>query len=278
MEIEQQVPPIEHQDPPSDPPASPSLTPPIPPTPLPPAPSIDPAYVKLLEGSLAEQNRRLAELERRNTEPAPPSVPVKTKDELRQEYFDSPIDATRKLIREELEATVGPLKDFVAGMRGQTAIDKLIDRLKINPRFQRSWNVELEAYVREQAAAIPVANLSENSLNFVVLAGIGLQQTGDIVAPAARPSDSPPPLRDPVVPTPPHMRPSAPASPSAAPRAPKTRELNENERRLLREYNNNKPADKKMTEAQFVEWQTMPSNEVAHTKFDRPAAPAGGIK
>src|SRR6478609_3054946 len=94
-----------------------SPSPPTPPTNQPTAPVIDSSYVALLQESLRESNRQLAESNQRlvqvASERANPPEPIKSVDELRTEFLNDPTNATRNIIREELRATVAPLlEDF----------------------------------------------------------------------------------------------------------------------------------------------------------------------
>src|SRR5262245_50938181 len=116
----------------SDPSSQPTPTPSTPPTPARPDPRTDPAYITLLEGTLAEQNRRIAELERSNAAPAPTPAPAptRTKEESRNAFFDDPTEASRAVVREELAATVGAVNEmleFVRSTRGATQTDLLVD-------------------------------------------------------------------------------------------------------------------------------------------------------
>lgn len=253
---------------------------PTPPTPTPIVSATDPAYIKLLEDTTREQNRRIQELERRSAAPPEPAKPVLTKEQLRERFYDDPMGTNREMIREELAATIGPIQEFVSQFRGQSAIDKLVNTFKVNPKFASNWSPEVEDYVRNQAAGIHPSQLNDNAFTFIVASAIGLRASGMLGTPSAPPSPAPAPVTQPsptdrTVPTPPYMRPSAPPGPSnqtnqQAGYAP----LNENEKRILREFNASKPRDKQMTESQFREWQDMPSSDVAHTQFDKPK-PAG---
>src|SRR5258708_338763 len=147
--------PVIEQDPPEDttsgqPPvgSEPLTSPLIPPTPNPPAtPTEDPRYTKMLEGTVREQNRKLAELEQRIASGVvEPPKPIKTPEEERTAYFNNPQEETRKLIREELQQTTAELTAFVRQLKGQSFVDQLVERAKINPRIQKNWNPRLEAY------------------------------------------------------------------------------------------------------------------------------------
>lgn len=267
-----------------------STSPIIPPTnpPTSGATDLDPKYVALLEGSLREANRRLQQIENNSVTPATPPPPAKTADELRLEFYENPQTATRQLIREELESSVGEIRDFVRQFKGQSAVDKYVDQFKMNPRYSGMWDSTIEQYVREQAVQIPTANLNENTFGFIVISAIGLKATGQFGSnpnpPTNAPPASAPPANQPApvatqpsstssMPTPPHMRPSPPPSAPPASNEPKVRPLNENEQRLLREYNAGKPPEKQMNAAQFLKWQEMPSNEVAFSTLGQPTPP-----
>lgn len=245
-----------------------STSPQIPPTSSPQVPATDPALVKLMQDTIAEQNRRIANYERDLADArsiSAPTTPTKTKDELRQEFYDDPITANRRLIREELEATVGPLQEFVKTFKGQTQTDRLIEQFKNDTRFSSHWTPAVERYVREQASRIDPAHLTEQSFGFLVVSAIGMKNVGMF---GDSPTPAPQPPTQPQVPTPPYMRPSAPPAPDNTPKQ-KHRALTEDEKRILREYNSTKSPERRMTEAQFIEWQGMPSADVAFSDFDK---------
>lgn len=271
--------PPENQPSPASPPSS-SSPPSIPPTATPPVTPIDPDYVRLLEGTLANQNRKIADMERTRAtgDAAPPPVAKPSKEERRQAFYDDPDEATRKVIREELQATIGPINEVAKMFRGTTVIDEYIARYRLDPRFKGNWDENVERYVREQASSVDPSNLNDNSFGFIVVSAIGLKASGMFTdhrsaAPTPTPTPTPTPSTTPEsrVETPPYLRPSGPPGPAPVdPNAPVHRQLTEEEKRLLREYNASKPAEKKMTEAQYIKWQDMPGESVAFTMFDRP--------
>lgn len=257
----------------------------IPPTNPPADGAIDPKYVKLLEGSLAETSRRLQEVENERargsaTPPPPPPDPERE----RSEFYNNPKESTRQLIREELESSVGEIREFVRSFKGASAIDKLVERFAVDPRFKSMWDSSVEAYVREQAAGVPPANLNDQTFGFLVVSAIGLKATGMLSAssPAATPPAPPAPTPTPApapgapsptptpMPTPPHMRPSPPPGAPPTQDQPAQRPLTELEQRLLREYNAGKPKEKQMDEKQFLIWQTMPAADVAFSTLGQP--------
>lgn len=264
----------------------PSTSPPIQPIASPPAPPTDDAdarYRALLEGTVRAQNERIALMEReRAAAPPAPAAPPKSADDERREYFDNPMEATRRLIQSELQQTIAPLTDFVRSFKGASAIDNLVEAAKINPQFRDHWSPGIEQYVRDQAAQVDPTKLNDSSFGFLVVSAIGMKTAGMIRdgAPTAPPTPAPAP-RAPApsstpapVATPPYMAPSAPPAPSSQPARPSFRPLDETEKRLLREYNAGKPANKQMTEQQYREWQELPSESVISSTIGQPKAGA----
>lgn len=249
---------------------------PIQPTPQPTDPRTDPAYLKLVEDTMRVQNQRIAEMQKQlDDRNAPPPIPTKTKEELRTAFYDDPIGATRSMIREELNETIAPLKDFVSEFRTVSVVDRKIKDVKA--RYAAQWGPKLEAYVRTECERMEPDKLSDALVDALVLAGIGLKTTGRLIEDSEPPRDSVPP-RDSTtrnMQPPPHLRPSAPPGPSSSDGKPKYQPLNELELRLLREYNSTKPKDKQMTEEQYRIWQSMDARDVATTTFDRPTPPGG---
>lgn len=235
-----------------------------------------------MEGTIREQNRRIQEMETNLAQRAPVTpTPPPDPDTERQEFYNNPKEATRKLLREELDASIGPIAEFVKQFKGATAIDKYVEQFKLDPRFQNLWDPQVEQYVREQSGTIPPDKLNDTNFGFLVVSAIGLKATGMLqsfappaasAAPVAAPTTPTPTAAPSSMPTPPHMRPSPPAGPTPGDSngGKKIRPLNENELRLLREYNAGKPPSKQMTHEQFLVWQDMPSADVARADFDLP--------
>lgn len=267
---------VSHEPPEPTPPPTPetpSSTPPaIPETPPPAAGATSPQYIKLLEDTVREQNRRLNEAAASTSRPAaPPPPPAKTVEEERQEFYNDPVNSNRRLIREELEATVGPILAYVNELKGGTAIDKFVNQFKSDARFARMWDADVENYVRQQSSTVSPAQLTEQTVGFIVVSAIGMKASGILPTSSGLPSAMPetppaPPAPTPTpapMPTPPHMRPSAPGGPPApAGNGKVLRALTEHEERIRRENN--------MTVEQFLTFQEMPSQEVAFTTFDKP--------
>jgi hypothetical protein len=263
------------QNPPTDesetPPSSPDST-----TQSPPNPSSPPAsatesenvtrYNALLEDNLREQNRKIQELQdelaRVKQTPAGPAAPTRTEEEERQEFYNRPMAATRQLIKEELDRTIAPLTEFVQQMRGGSESERIISKLKVDPRFSSMWDASVEQAVNSVVARLNPDQINEQTITSTVIQAIGLKAIGQLapVAPSSAPASAPSPTPTPSTPaenrpvvTPPHMRPSAPPGPSSNQR-PARRQLNENEKRLARE--------KRMTDDQYLDWIEMPASAI----------------
>jgi hypothetical protein len=242
---------------------------------------IDPAFVTLMQGTLRESNRQIAELKSQlEAAKAPPPPAPLSDEEARTKFFNNPMEENRRLIREELQATVGPiLRDFAA-QRAVSKVDQLLQDYKQHPSFGPNITPAVEQYIREQAATINPDNLNEQSFGFIVSSGIGLRASG-ILRDATPASPPPPSIPTPSRatsetsvnnnPIPPYMSPSAPTGPAInRTPEPQHRALTEDEKRLLREYNANRPQARQMTEAQWIQWQNMPASEVAFTDLGIP--------
>lgn len=256
-----------------------STTSETPPTSQPAAPATDPRYLELVEGTIRAQNARLADLERQNAEllqsrSAPPAAPTRTPEEERNAFYENPRAAIREVLTQELKETIAPLLAFANEAKATTQLDKLIAQVRTDPRVSSQWGPRLEAFIRSQLENVPPHQLNAQVVSSVTLAAIGQKTIGMIREDS--PSPAPVTPREPVAPAPPYMRPSAPAGPSNLNPAPTHRPLTELELRVLREFNAGKPTKEQMTEAQFLEWQSMPAREVAGYKGDR--APANGSR
>lgn len=247
------------------------LKPTIPPTDQPPVQPIDNTkYIGILEETLRDQNRKIQELNTKlNTTPPAPAVPSKTPDEERAEFFRSPVESNRKMIREEVTATIAPLVEFVSRLNTQDQMAQMINRYKFDPRFSGMWDNDVEAFVRQNTGAIPADKLTDDVFGTVVVSAIGMKATGLLTkstsapSPSAPPATPPAPPTAPVMPTPPHMRPSAPPGPSGGPNnKPGPRALTEHEERLRRERN--------MTVEQYLSWLEVPASDVVSSDIGKP--------
>lgn len=232
-------------------------------------------YVELLEGTIAEQNRKFNELNQqlagiRESQNRPAPI-QRSEEELRTAFFNNPHEETGKIIEEKLRETINPIKEMFMQFQGQTQIDRLIDQFKNNPRFSSKWNPSLEAYIKQQAQSMPPAQLTEQNFTLLVLSTIGAAETG--MLPGYQAPAPPAPTQNNNRPTdtvsPPHLRPTSSPMPSLNPK-PTHRELTEGERRLYREYNAKNPDKPFKSEEHFLKWMDMPRDEVAFATFDQP--------
>lgn len=254
-----------------------------PPTPTPtPAPSPTPAPTDPLAGTpfagmtqeekdrmllvsmqtIREQGGQLNKITAEIDELKRPAAP-QPKDDAKL-LFEDP----RKLVREEVNAAIAPLKDFITGMRSGTALDRLKAEKARDPRFKAV--LEDPILSREVDAAMAKADVNDRNLELVIAGVSGAANLGMI--PGWRPSAAPAPVPAAPAPgaipvaVPPHIPPSAGPGPGAPSNAPKIRDLTENERRIAREM--------KMTPEQYVAWTDLSAPDVPfadRTKIDQPA-------
>lgn len=210
-------------------------------------------YSTILEETLREQNATIQRLnETRATPPAPTSPPARDAAAERQEFYNDPMEATRRTVRKELEETVAPLLDFVKEMRGQGVAGRLKEQVKNDPRFSGMWDAAVEHSVDEALARVTPDQINEGTVRAAAVQAIGLKAMGFLENSSG--NGNPQPAGERRVPaTPPHMRPSAPPAPSARP-APKLRDLTENEERLRREN--------KMSKEDFLWWLEQPAGDI----------------
>lgn len=200
----------------------------------------------------ATRNRLLQEeLDRKN------AAPPKTPEQESQEYFANP----KQAMRDEINAAVRPLNDFVAAQSRQNTISQIKTNMRQAPGFEHLDKVEslFDQYLA-QFVNIDINNAvgSYNAAvgRFIAINGI------DALRSDPKPVNDPPPNTRPTpsVPNnPPHVRPSPP--PVNAPINDKDkpfklpRPLNENEKKMAR-FN-------KMTdEAWWIETYVKQPNEV----------------
>ena len=240
-------------DPPADPPA-------------PPKPSdLTPEEMRAMLGqqqeliraqarALEEGSNRLQSIEAKLSklsEPAP-----KAPAEQAKEFFDNPTTVTRDIVKEELKTAVQPLRDFVDGMRSESAYDKAKKSVKSDPKLKQVFEVaeDLIDAAMSQEGVQP----TEAAFRATALATMGAIYAGFVPGRTLGGAPPPPPNGDPAVPhQPSHVRPSAPPPP--APPKAKEPELTENQRRLAREAG--------LTPAQYVAYMNMEPTDVASKKL-----------
>jgi len=224
-------------------------------------------YIGILEDTLREQNRTISQLNAQVTakptreEPAPPPPDPAV---ARQEFYNDPMSATRRIVGDALKETVAPLLDFVNEMKGQGVAGRLKTQLKADPRFAPYWDDAVDRGIDDAVSKLQPGQLNEMTMQGIVVQIIGLKTMGLLPgssAPAPRaPNPNPDPNSAPRVSTQPaHMRPSSPPAPSAGNGKKVLRPLTENEERLRREN--------KMSHEEYLFWLDVPPSQVATAKF-----------
>jgi hypothetical protein len=228
--------------------------------------------VELLKGSLREANadrqRLLDENARLNTQPPKREL---SPEEARQAYFENPREMIRGLLREELHETIAPLQEYVGQLKGQSALDKAVDALRRNPKIGPAFDDFIENIVRDAAASLPPAQITEQNLGNIAIYNIGLRATG-MLPNAPAPTTQNEPIREErqSMPNPPYLRPSAPPAPRNNSNQPQI-VLNENEQRLLRETNAKRRSagKKEITATEWKQWENLPAADVATTNLSK---------
>jgi hypothetical protein len=232
-------------------------------------PGPSPEYVALLETQLREQNRQIQELINRDTGAPEPPPPPRDIEASRQQWYQDPegrtLEVTRNVVREELQATVAPLLDFVREFKSGNAYEDMKRKFKSDARFAGQFaDPAFEAAVDQIMAK---ADKTEANMQAALIHAIGLKainalpaSNGNTTVPAPTPTPQPPAATTtgerPVAPQPPHLRPST--APAARADAPKRRQLNELERRLARERWPNDP----QAEEKYLNWLELPASDV----------------
>jgi hypothetical protein len=218
-------------------------------------------YSAILEETLREQNRTIQALQngQRPAAPAAPAPPPRDPQAERQEFYNEPMEATRRIVRTELEQTVAPLLEFVKEFKGQGVSDRLKNTVKNDPRFSGMWDADVERAVDDTLSRVKPESINEDIVRSAAVQAIGLKAmnllpTSAAPAPPAPTPPAPAPAGERRVTSPAHMRPSAPPAPSAPNGKPALRPLTENEERLRREQ--------KISHEDFLFWQNLPASEV----------------
>jgi hypothetical protein len=249
-------------------------TPPTP-TPAPSATDQSQRYIGILEETLRDQNRQIQEL--MNTRPAAPAAaaaPVVDTEKEKQEFYNDPMGATRRIINEALADSIKPLQDFVKGLKiDGSPFSNMMAKFKGDARFAEVLNdTQVVAAVEK---IMEKAELTEVNMQSAIVHASGLKAMGLLgtvvaaPAPAAAPATPPAPAPAPSTVLPPHVRPSAAPTPAPAPNGnkPVRPPMTENHRRLMREQGFK-------TEEEYWQWMDMSAAEVAESKLGQ--TPAGG--
>lgn len=215
---------------------------------------------------LANTNKKVQDLDERITAATPPAP---TDVSRAKSYFDDPVGNTRQLIREEINAAIAPLKEFVQSVAPQTEYDRLKAEVKNDPIFTKIFAAaeghidnQVRGALRNQApgskptldlvkaAALAVAGAaSMGMLPDVNMGGNG----GGNGNPPPTPTNTQPEGQRPVY-SPPHLRPSAPPAPAGRNDEGPKYEFSELERRIMREDG--------LTEEQFLAGMNMNARDV----------------
>ena len=198
--------------------------------------------------SLNEQGSKLKELEDRVTQATQPPKP--TDEQRNRSFFDQPAAAVRDLVREEINAAIAPLKDFVGTFAPRNEYDRIKETLKRDPQFAKIIGAA-ERHIDEAVyrSLAPGQKPTEQLVRAAALTIYGAAAAGmlaDVDLNTSREETPPSPSNTssgdnrPVY-SPPHLRPSAPPPPSRDVSNPAdTYEFSENELRVMRENNMSK--------------------------------------
>ena len=171
---------------------------------------------------LQEENARLKA--EQNRAPAQPT------DE--RAFFETPLTSTRDLIRAEVQEAVRPINEFTQNMTRQQTYASLKQQMKSSGRFE--YIDQLEALMDQAMTGVEptvqnMATAYNTVLGFYISNGGELKKPGTPATPAA-PVNNTPTTR----PLPPHARPSAPAAVNNNSAKTPIRELNANEKLIMR--------------------------------------------
>lgn len=125
-------------------------------------------------GALSEAEKRAREYEERlKTTSQASTTPVKQVDST--EFFTDPHTHTRELVRQELAAAVGPLNDFVAQQRNQSAYQMIKQQLSMNPQLAPHM-ASISHQLDLEAAQLQVIN--QNTVGMLAINIIGRAVAG----------------------------------------------------------------------------------------------------
>lgn len=233
------------------------------------SPTEDNSLNPVLLESLRDANRRLADQERQLAELKRPVAPVdlRSDEERRAAWFNDPEGTQRQLVRQEVEATIKPLMEFVTGLKSTGIVDRAISNIKSDPRLSQQFDSDVENYVRAELAKLDPNQINDGLTGAIALGAIGMKATGMIKstqAPASINNPSPTPNMSPI--TPPHIR-ADPLPINAPVNQPTrtTRQLTEDEVRILRETNSRR--SRKITEQEYIDLTDLPAGQVATSKI-----------
>lgn len=165
----------------------------------------------------------------------------KTKDELNAAFVADPVGTLTDIMRE----TVAPLYEFRDEVRAVSAVDKMKNQLKADPRYKRVFDVaeaHIDAAIAEQSRG--GGKVSLDVIKGLTMGVAGAIQLGEIEIPgvsldngSSRNTSDSSTNKGKEMNLPPHLRPSAPPAPKKETGVAQLRELSELEERLRREQN-----------------------------------------
>lgn len=223
------------------------------------------AQIAMYERALRDQSRKIDELMRKVDETSRrEEPPARSVEEERTQWFENPQEATRAVVRQEMERTVAPLLEIAKELRGTTTGGNIKAKFKVDPRYAKYLsNPTIDAYLDQAIASLP--NVNEDSVRAAIVHIIGMANVGDV--PGYNPAPAIPQAQQtstqqPVPPTPPYI----PPSPGPAPRressdAVKRRPLTEGEDFLRRQRG--------MTVEKWWELMEAPADKVVDMKVER---------
>lgn len=200
-----------------------------------------------------EQEKRLKALEEKLTASTQPPPGDKNK-----EFWQDPMT----VIRRELGEQIKPIMDIASGIQKKDEYTVVKERFKADPRFKDFMaQPGMEATVDKLMSNNPPTDAAMYS---VILGIRGAQEFGEFPkptpAPAPKPGDPPVAPGKPAYDTiPPHLRPSPPPGPEPDKTKESHRDLDENERRLCREWG--------MTEEEYLQWIDEEASKVPTTRI-----------
>lgn len=225
-------------------------------------------YVRALEEELRGTKQTVQELATVVSRQTTPTVeepthrlPEINDEEDRQRLFNSP----RALIREELTTQLAPVLELVDMFKKDSKFKALDVKFAADARFAEIMKDQAIVDAVHQMLEVPGTPVNEQTYAASLISAVGLKAINALPN-SAPTTTTPTPTRTeitpvPTNPTPPVIRPSAPPAPSN-PNNPKSREPNENERRIMRE-NNFKTVE------EYDQWMNLPSRQVVTTTLGR---------
>lgn len=191
-------------------------------------------------------------------------TPEPSEAEMNQEFWKNPTGVMNRLIKDELNRTVGPLNERLSRESAMSEYDRA--KLKLKEQYSDIWDQispSIDAFINQ--ATSQGVELNEQLMNVAALTASGMLYRGQIPGVSPVKKEEPNPTKEEGKPatvfTPPHLRPSAPMIPGAEPEKKEHRQLSENERRIARE--------RRLTDEQYLAWLDVPPEEVVRSRIGK---------